>query len=132
MSSPADEIARRLAERLAPEVGPTLPARVERAIVLDNAADPDPPPDPALVLALAPFLVNLAKATWGVYRDLTKPTNEPMTPGEVALLRGMLADGARQSGRHVTEIPNSVRTAAVEAAIEETVEAAKRYEQSRS
>jgi hypothetical protein len=124
MTSPADAIARRLAQRLTPESDATLPARVERAIALGDTASEASRTravDPALVVALASFIVSLAGKAWDIYRDLAKPTNEPLSPGEIALLREMLADRVPQGGQPSGPIPAKLRIAAIEATVDETL-----------
>jgi hypothetical protein len=129
--SPADDIARRLAERLTPEIGPRLPVHVERAIAFADAGiEPSPTRslDPAVVVALASFLVSLAQTAWSFYRDLAKPASEPLSSGEIALLREVLSDRVRQGGQLSDPIPGKLRIAAIEAAVDETVEEARRVE----
>lgn len=70
MPSSADEIARHAAQRLAPELDPTLPALVEAQLQSGNK-----PPDryePATAIALATLLLNVAKFAWDIYRERKK------------------------------------------------------------
>ena len=74
MSSSRDEIARRVAARLAPEVGPKLPVYVERLIALGDDADDEAPVqrDVASVAAVASVLmaaITIALGRVDRYRD---------------------------------------------------------------
>ena len=72
MSAPHEDIARRVAARLAPEFGEALPMYVERAIALGDAADEEPPQrfvNEVLVAALGNLLVTVIAFLWTLVRD---------------------------------------------------------------
>ncbi len=94
MSSFPDDLARRIADRLAGETNLSLPAFTEQ--VLAEGTDATPPPmrtfDPATTIALAALLVSAAQFAWGAYRDLKKDreaekTGPPATPPRELLQR---------------------------------------------
>ena len=140
MSATADDIARRMAERLAPMTHATLPARVEHVIAEGEEREATlRSTDPALLLGLASFLLALANFTWGVFRDerawREQRAAQARASGqegkleavlvEVAYLRGLVEGKLGGAVAVPRALPEKVRIAAVEMAAEEAVEAGK-------
>jgi hypothetical protein len=147
MSTIHDEIARRLAERLAPEIEEDLPDAVERAIAEGGRRGLEHVIDPGLAMQYASFLVSLAALAWTVFKDERARREQHAAAAEqqAALARAAEAEARREAalvevaylrgliegrlGGEVTVprgMPEKLRIAAVEAAAEEAVEAGKR------
>jgi len=76
VSSPSDEIARRVAARLAPEIGLALPVYVERAIASGERCERGATPAVrrhGRDRGSDALQSTLAKYAWEVYRDLASP-----------------------------------------------------------
>jgi hypothetical protein len=81
MTDPAADAARAAAVILAPDLGPSLPAEVEAALVArDTQQRPDRYFDP---VSLASLIVSIASLAWTIYNDQRKHTPDP-PPASVA------------------------------------------------
>ncbi len=123
MSAPSDEIARRVAARLAPQIGLTLPAYVERTLAGvtgkgDEAAQRTP--EAALVIAFASLVVSLAKLNWDVYLA-NKPKEDALNPTELLLVRKQLADSIQGHSDFPAQLSRGVQSVLVEAVVVETL-----------
>jgi hypothetical protein len=69
-STPVDDIARRVAARLAADLSPALPEQVEQEL----ARDPLEQPSERLVdpISLGALIVSIASLGWTIYHDLKK------------------------------------------------------------
>src|SRR5258708_32965261 len=79
-----DEIARRAAERLGPELNPNLPAIVETQLQGGKPPEKYEPITIAIGIALASLVVSASKAAWDVHRDLKKNQATAPTPDVMA------------------------------------------------
>jgi hypothetical protein len=68
MDQEAEALARRAAERLAPELGADLPVNVEAA--LQGAADAPRRYEAVTLIALATLVLNIVKFAWDLRKDL--------------------------------------------------------------
>jgi hypothetical protein len=129
MSTPSDEIARRVAARLAPQIGLTLPAYVER--VLAGVAKDDEAvqrtPDAALVLGFAMFVVTVAKLNLDFY-FANKPKADALNATELLLFRKQLADNIQGHPQFPAQASSEIRPALVEAVVDETIVEAEKLE----
>jgi hypothetical protein len=127
MSNPHESaIARNLATRFTQDLGERLPALTERA--LDDGLDEETPfrsADPSQVLAFASFLVSLASLTWTVYKDLRA---QQSVASDVALLKGMMLERLRAEATPPRALPEPVCVRVLEAAVDETLDEARRAE----
>jgi hypothetical protein len=142
----SDDIARRIAERVAHTTDPALPACVERALAEgdddEDEAPPRPParpvakgapPNPTVRVArLASFVVSVAELTWSIFKDERDRAErraaeaKPAASLEVAHLR-RLVEGRLGTAVDVPRmLPPQVRVAVVEIAAEEAVAAGQR------
>ncbi|TGD98387.1 hypothetical protein [Methylobacterium nonmethylotrophicum] len=80
MTTSPDDLARRAAARLAPDLGPALPALVEARL---QGGAPPARYDAATAIALAALVLNAAKFAWDIHRDRRKD-GAPPTPDSVA------------------------------------------------
>ncbi len=141
MSNPADDIARRVAQRLAPTTDLSLPARVERALAEGQEREGTTrSPEQMVILGLATFIVTVASKAWDVYKDLRDRAERQAAAAhaaerdakvdelaaEVAYLKGLLQGKLGGELDVPRALPEKMRIAAVEAAAEETVAAARR------
>jgi hypothetical protein len=88
MTAPHEDLARRMAQRLAPEIDRDPPTLVERVIAAGDAGD-EPPTrfNPATIaLAFAAFVVSVGKAAWDIAKDL-REQREKSQPGPVQAAR---------------------------------------------
>ncbi len=77
MSSFPADLARHIAQRLAAETDPDLPALTERALAEGSRAPTRSATyDPGTAIALAALLVSAAQFAWSAYRDLKKDRQE--------------------------------------------------------
>ena len=123
MSTPRDEIARRVAARLEPQIGSTLPAYVERTLAGVTGKDDEAAqrtPDAALVIAFASLVVSLAKLNWDIYQA-NKPKADELNATELLLVRKLLADNIQGHPQFPAQASNEVRNALVEAVVDETL-----------
>jgi hypothetical protein len=151
-SSVRDEIARRVAAKLAPEVGAKLPEYVERLIALgDDALDETPVyRGPAEVIGAASVLMSAIAIVIGRvdrYLDERRRLQEEQRRQEddqhlrderdqamrlaesaIKLTHDVLAQAVRQGVQFPEAMPAKVRIALVEEVAEEGVEEAKRLE----
>lgn len=112
-----------MAARLAPRIGLTLPAYVERALAGVAATDNEPAqrtPDAALVIAFAALVVNVVKLNWDVYQA-SKPKPDALNATELLLLRQLLAERIEKSAQLPAQAPGEARALLVEAVIDETI-----------
>ena len=72
----AEGIARSAAAELAGELGPALPAYVERRLEAGTQGGKQFL-EPGTSIALASLLVSMASLAWTIYRDLRKETEKP-------------------------------------------------------
>jgi hypothetical protein len=71
------DLARRVAERLAAETDPNLPALTERLLADGPEASAKPQTyDAGTAIALAALLLGVAQFAWAIYRDLRKDRQE--------------------------------------------------------
>lgn len=102
MTDTPEDIARRAAGRLAPEIDPALPAVVEGQLRGGGGGGGAGPPlrflEPATTIALAGLLVSLASLAWTIYRDLKK---DAAAPSPEVLARRLRLDA---------ELPEAVTT----------------------
>jgi hypothetical protein len=102
MDPEAEALARRAAERLAPQLGADLPANVEAG--LQGAASPPQRYEPAALIALATLVLNIVKFAWDLRKDLRAAAAPPPSPEviarrirlEVALRVGLAPTGKRR------------------------------------
>ena len=134
----SDDIARRIAERLAPTTDRSLPAQVDHALAEGDDEDEGPlrSVPPAVVAGLASFVVSVAELTWSIFKDErdraerraaeAKPAAPVAAAVEVAPLKGLI-DGRLATTVDVPKmLPPEVRVAVVGAAAEEAVAAGRR------
>ena len=128
MSKPSDEVARRVAARLAPRISPTLPAYVERTlagVALNDDEATQRTPDVAVIISFVTLIVTLARFTWDVSRELSKPKADALNDTELLLFRKLLADSIENHPQLRIQAPVEVRAALVEAVADETIAEAK-------
>jgi hypothetical protein len=82
MDPEAEALARRAAERLAPQLGADLPANVEA--VLQGAAGAPQRYEPATLIALAALVLNIVKFAWDLHKDLRAAAAPPPSQDVVA------------------------------------------------
>jgi hypothetical protein len=152
-SSLRDEIARRVAAKLAPEVGARLPEYVDRLIAMGDDA-PDETPvyrgDASQVIAAASVLVSAIAIMIGRidrYVDERRRAEEEarrradeqhvrderdqamcLAESAIALTRDVLAHAVQQGVQFPEAMPAKVRIALVEEVVEEGLEQMKRLE----
>jgi hypothetical protein len=82
MDPEAEPLARRTAERLAPQFGVDLPANVEAA--LQGAAGAPQRYEPATLIALATLVLNVVKFAWDLRKDLRAAAAPAPSPDVIA------------------------------------------------
>lgn len=132
-ASPTDAIARRVAARLAPEVGPTLPAYVERVIAEGGAAEDETPQrsvEQAGVAQLAALVVQVITLLWIILRDVRQERQGAQQQAALddAFLRGLLLSRLGARAQIPPELAARVKDAAINAAIDEVLAEAKQIE----
>jgi hypothetical protein len=123
MTDPAADAARSAAVILAPELGPSLPAEVEAALLARNAGKQRPGQyDPLAIagfgIAAASLIVSIAQLAWSIASDRRKQAAEPSPDSIARQIRIILRDqdislppGAERITEVVaTEITRQART----------------------
>ena len=123
MSAPSDEIARRVAVRLAPQIGSKLPAYVER--VLAGVTDEDSEaqqrtPDVAQILQYATFVVTTIGVVWPIYQA-KKSKADALNATELLLIRQQLANSIQEKAQFPVQASTEVRKVIVDTIIDETI-----------
>jgi hypothetical protein len=113
MTEPAQAGARAAARRLAAELGPQLPADVERALQLRGASQqPDRYLDP---VSLGSLIVSIATLAWTAYTDLKARTATPASEVVARTVRVQLEPPG--------ELPPDQRDRIIAVTVEETIRA---------
>jgi hypothetical protein len=139
MTAPYDDLARKMAARLERKVDPKLPALVERVLAEGDEDEGDSGHkrsfDPTIAVAIATFVVAIAKAAWEVVKDVRegrekkKQTQQGAAQEarietleqEVAFLKGLVLSRVRIAVEAPPEVPTGDRDDIYEAAAEEVV-----------
>jgi hypothetical protein len=91
MSAFPPDLARRIAQRLAEETDPNLPALTQRVLAEGPETSTKPQSyDAGTAIALAALLLTVAQFAWSVYRDLKKDQQEAEEKPAVASPRELL------------------------------------------
>lgn len=126
----SEDIARRVAERLAPALDATLPALVEQALAGDDDDGRPRLREPATLVGLASFVVSVASLTWSIFKDergrAERRAPEGRAAMDVAYLRGLVEGRLDTTVDTPRTLPRHVRVAVVEAAATEAVAAGQR------
>ncbi len=122
MSSFPADLARRIAQRLADETDPNLPALTERVLAEGPETSPESHTyDAGVAIALAALLVSAAQFAWSVYRDLKKDRQEDREKPPTASHRELLLRRMRVEFRGRTEIPRARRDRLFEVVVDEVL-----------
>ena len=133
MSAPAEVIARRLAERFAPELGDRLPAFTERALAGQRSEETTfRSVEPALILAYAGFMVSAASTAWAIYlglwqkgqaeqREAALTADVAALQREMAFVKGLLLADLRDQAPRIPVLTEPVRERLLEAAADEAL-----------
>lgn len=84
MGSDAEDVARRVANRLSGRFGVALPANLEA--VIHGSSETGRTFEAATFIALATLLLNIAKFAWDIHKDNLKPPASPPSHDTIARL----------------------------------------------
>ena len=122
MSSFPADLARRIAQRLADETDPNLPALTERTLAeAAEASAGSPTYDPGTTIALAALLVSAAQFAWSAYRDLKKDRQEARKDPAAASHRDLLLRRLRLEMSDPPGISRARRDRLFEVVVEEVL-----------